>query len=845
MATSQPVPSSHMPNPFIAAVNAAFPDLSKEKLWLYDRLVINVHRVTMKQPLKNWRLRLTLRDVRQVTSILDIPFGDEMDLEIPFEVRYSVLMFARIKFDVIQQKALGEHKVARGRKRLREMIDSILADPVICDCEVLCKEFSVPVFVPDEEPMFPRLGPSPEPLGEIKFSMSLSFEGIALRSVLAPTYPFSDCVSISDAQWQLLSRHPPDLQRELGDRFREVQDEAGFLGRQRLAQFRKKTFNEKSRAPTRAETTQSAFSITLTFGGEDSVPQPTAAVKATITKTDTTMSDLGTSVETLSIAATLTTEPRSTSPSPSLDIESHRGLQGSDEWTDTCKTHLVHVSCHHKDASGKDQRRDLAVTIQTHMRPRLRNIFSTKADKVQEVVNGTVAGLLKDGVRIEMGSPRWVRAAKLRDEVYDTIRRKLTYDAVPASDLPLLRAAQHFFRFAFAIYGSLMTNIFSASVDKLFLDVFQSDSDLKRFSGFCSIPMTDIKLWSRASGPLSQLTGGDDFFAPVFALFYDAKTESVVISIRGTHEFRAAFTDLAADFTYTGIPGCQEDMVTHSGFAGAAWRIMARCYGIIREFVQEKKAARLVLTGHSLGAGVANVLFTYLFPLLDELREASGRGAEFDMRVFGFGTPACVDDVAQSRHSDKVLNFVNHGDQVPALSFGSLMDKVRVFQTCDYLASEAPFHGDPIWGKADREQKKTAIRTVVDALDTLGEPKLQVPGKIIYLYPPSDYVESRCWNPPSANPLSKLDATDPELTIAEYSQPLRFVSFQKSMLDLSWWTDYHFPDCYQLALGRAIARLEGRGLGLDGRKASSTEAALEKKMMWTTEKDFVYEPGKW
>jgi hypothetical protein len=65
------------------------------------------------------------------------------------------------------------------------------------------------------------------------------------------------------------------------------------------------------------------------------------------------------------------------------------------------------------------------------------------------------------------------------------------------------------------------------------------------------------------------------------------------------------------------------------------------------------------------------------------------------------------------------------------------------------------------------------------------------------------------------------------------------------MLELHWWTAFHFPDCYGLQLARAIRRLEGKGFGIDGRKASWAEANAEKKMVWASGSDYVYLPGSW
>ena len=440
-----------------------------------------------------------------MTSAIETPLGQEMSLDIPFDIRYSVLLFSRMKFDILDAgRLLGEPKIARGRRRLREMIDVMLKEAGSPNVEgnsgLLRKEFTVSLFNPATEPIFPRLGPTVDPIGEIKFTLHLSYEGAAVRRSLDAANPFTDCFSLSNAEWKLLGSYP-DLQSELAERFKEVQTHAASVGEHKVAQYRRKMFNEKRPSAADIEGKTSAV-VTLTFQESDTAVSELTSTVQSLTL-DAGSSQLTAKTQTLTFQDASETlgasEPNDgrASPSPSEDLELNRGLQGGNDWSDAAVSQTK-IQLHTSDTQSTEEIRE--VQIQTHMRPRLRNFFSAKADKVHEVVNGTIAGLLKDGVRMEVGSMNWNRAAKLRDEVYNDVRRTLTYDAVV--DLPLLQAANHFLRFTFATYGSLMTNLFSQSIDKLFVDVVRTDSDLKRFATFCSIDLADIRLWSRASlGP--------------------------------------------------------------------------------------------------------------------------------------------------------------------------------------------------------------------------------------------------------------------------------------------------------------------------------------------------------
>ncbi|KAI9031339.1 hypothetical protein DFJ74DRAFT_655369 [Hyaloraphidium curvatum] len=784
---------------FVASVNPSFPDLSTPngRAFFSDHLAVTVRRVQFRAPdtPKAFKVRLTLRDVRQTTSSIDSAAGS-VDAAFHFDVRFSPLLFARIKFDILAKKLLIEDKVARGRKRVREMVDSLLAREAFDPAKGISGEFSLPVYRPPEEPIFPRLGLQAEPYAVIHFTLSLRHSASAILGDLSPASPFADCVQVCDSYADFL-QYDPALKERIMRAFRTTETMAARTGEERLAQFSGKKERESGAG------SGPIGSMTLTFDD------------ASATEVE---GDLG-------------GEPasRSISPTPSVDVDTGRNGE-TGEWSEAAASH------DHASHGG--------IAITTSTRFRMRGI-TRAGDAAHGIVNGVISGLLRDGLRAEIGSPDYFRARALLDEAYEDVRRDLTYNAVTSKDLPLLKVANHFLRFAFAVYGSFITNLLTTRFDKLFLDAFQFRSDLRRFSQFCGVPLADIKLWSRASGPLNQLNGGDDVFAPVFALFWDAKSESVVIAIRGTHDLNAAMTDLAANVTYTGSIGAHDDLASHFGFAASAWRIRSRYYDIIKDFVREKQAARLVLTGHSLGAGVANVLFVYLLPHLEDLRTASGRGAVFDIRVFGFGTPACVEPAAAARRRDRVLNFVNHRDAVPSMCLGSLMDKIRIFQACSYLANDAA--GDPKWGKADKQEKLRVVGEAIVAARAKGEPKLHVPGRIVYLFPAVDYVGINSWHPPEDSPWRHYVPTDPELSLAEWSEPERFASFDMSIVSLAWWVEYHLPDLYRLHLVRAIAAVEKGGLGVDGKEAGWGEANAERRALWdpAAEAGQSFDPACW
>lgn len=102
-----------------------------------------------------------------------------------------------------------------------------------------------------------------------------------------------------------------------------------------------------------------------------------------------------------------------------------------------------------------------------------------------------------------------------------------------------------------------------------------------------------------------------------------------MIAIRGSISLRDIFTDLTAASDRFDAPGLPPDTMAHRGMAEGAIYVAKRLkqVGIIDKAIALYPDYDLILTGHSLGAGVATLLALKLRPKYP------------DLKVYAFATP--------------------------------------------------------------------------------------------------------------------------------------------------------------------------------------------------------------
>eukprot|EP00611_Tribonema_gayanum_P020674 TRINITY_DN381_c0_g1_i6.p1 TRINITY_DN381_c0_g1~~TRINITY_DN381_c0_g1_i6.p1 ORF type:complete len:843 (-),score=264.35 TRINITY_DN381_c0_g1_i6:511-2757(-) len=152
---------------------------------------------------------------------------------------------------------------------------------------------------------------------------------------------------------------------------------------------------------------------------------------------------------------------------------------------------------------------------------------------------------------------------------------------------------------------------------------------------------------------------------PAFALLADSTSKTAVVVVRGTNSLQ----DIVTDIKHTPIVFPSPDTGhTSSGARGGlqASRGMASSAQWIRQEVEPMlqllhlTGHKIILTGHSLGAGVSSLLGALLRPVFP------------DVLVLGLATPACCSAQLADSCRDFVTTVVLHDDVIPRLTPGNV-----------------------------------------------------------------------------------------------------------------------------------------------------------------------------
>jgi len=154
-----------------------------------------------------------------------------------------------------------------------------------------------------------------------------------------------------------------------------------------------------------------------------------------------------------------------------------------------------------------------------------------------------------------------------------------------------------------------------------------------------------------------------------FFLVGDKRTDSLVVSIRGTLSLADMLTDLRGEpelmkevFSELNLAGLHSDWKGHKGMCKAAAYVYGRLHSdsdsedpsILENALQQTNYKQIVVTGHSLGAGTAAIL-TFLL-----------RAKYTNLRVicYAYSPPGGLLDAEASKESEKFCMSVVIGDDV-------------------------------------------------------------------------------------------------------------------------------------------------------------------------------------
>jgi hypothetical protein len=164
-------------------------------------------------------------------------------------------------------------------------------------------------------------------------------------------------------------------------------------------------------------------------------------------------------------------------------------------------------------------------------------------------------------------------------------------------------------------------------------------------------------------------------YSPAHFITIDHAERAIVFVVRGSLGLCDLITDLSDVPTDSDVRRLGEGC--HGGIADAAQLLVERHESLLRHAMRAYPSYQLVLTGHSLGAGIAS----FAAILLDERltgRRAWWRRAAWwrrggpQVHAYAFAPPCTLPMRASRRHDHLIDAFVCNYDLVPHISAGSL-----------------------------------------------------------------------------------------------------------------------------------------------------------------------------
>lgn len=155
---------------------------------------------------------------------------------------------------------------------------------------------------------------------------------------------------------------------------------------------------------------------------------------------------------------------------------------------------------------------------------------------------------------------------------------------------------------------------------------------------------------------------------PKFIVFNDHSRKSIVLAIRGTYSIRDIVMDIVSD----SVPYLEG--WAHKGILEGAKKILQESSNILKKALEENPQYSLVITGHSLGGGAAQLIA--LEVIYGNWRRTMGlkQTRAIDVKCYAFGAPPIF--VSNGNHVPlevpQIKSFVNKADVIPTLSLATV-----------------------------------------------------------------------------------------------------------------------------------------------------------------------------
>ncbi|KAI5945498.1 diacylglycerol lipase-beta isoform X1 [Manis javanica] len=303
----------------------------------------------------------------------------------------------------------------------------------------------------------------------------------------------------------------------------------------------------------------------------------------------------------------------------------------------------------------------------------------------------------------------------------------------------------------------------------------------------------------------------DKVYELPFLVALDHRKESVVVAVRGTMSLHDILTDLSAESETLSLECEVQDCSAHKGISQAARYIYQRLIndGILSQAFSIAPEYRLVIVGHSLGAGAAALLAIML------------RNSYPQVRCYAFSPPRGLLSKSLHEYSKNfIVSLVLGKDVIPRLSVTNLEDLkrriLRVIAHCNKPKYKILLHGcwyELFGGNPDNFPTELEGGNQGDLTQPLlAEQSLLAHGSLAYSFSSDSPLESPTKYPPLYPPgrIIHLQEEGPSgrfchCSATQYSAKWSHESeFSKILIGPKMLTD-HMPDILMRALDSVVS----------------------------------------
>nr|XP_056722302.1 diacylglycerol lipase-beta [Euleptes europaea] len=277
-------------------------------------------------------------------------------------------------------------------------------------------------------------------------------------------------------------------------------------------------------------------------------------------------------------------------------------------------------------------------------------------------------------------------------EPEEVLTRSPLSPAVDDLDTEIENAA-HYMKFAEAAYGwpyYIWTNPFTA-LCKLKGDCCRGNPVETDIIGGDCLNMhfgSILKITGLQYRDFIHISFHNRIFEIPFFVALDHKKEAIVVAVRGTLSFEDVLTDLSADCETITLEDVLENGLVHKGITQAANYIYRKLIndGILNQAFTIAPEYKLVVVGHSLGAGTASILAIML------------KNAFPTLRCYAFSPPGGLLSKSLADYTKQfIISVIVGKDVVPRLSMANMEDLkrriIRIVANCNRPKYQILLHG--------------------------------------------------------------------------------------------------------------------------------------------------------